>query len=409
MRQTLAILLDAYRELNARRLFWFTLVISGLVVVVFAMIGNNDRGLTILTWTIEIPVLATSVIPEEEFHKLLFVNLGIEFWLTWLANILALVSTASIFPDFLAGGAIELTLSKPISRLRLFLTKYAAALLFVALQVGIFTGASFLVIGLRGGGWIPALFLAIPIVVLVFSYLFSICVYLGTLWRSTIAALLLTLLVWGFIFLVSGAEIALLLVKIGFDERVEKQTQRIDALKAAIAQSEAGAPEATTPPAERPTEGGLAAGLKWALEQTKDQGRSVDAKAAQQQELLGRFEKRRGEMAGTRDKIRWWYGLVYGAKSVLPKTAETTGLLERYVIDLGKLDQLQAAAQPPENQNIRIDSDQPDDPHIDENEMGKRVQQTILGRSEWWVVGTSLAFEVIILALAARSFCTRDF
>jgi hypothetical protein len=46
----------------------------------------------------------------------------------------------------------------------------------VWLQVLVFSTASFLVIGLRGGSWEPGLFLAVPIVTLMFSYLFSVCV-----------------------------------------------------------------------------------------------------------------------------------------------------------------------------------------------------------------------------------------
>jgi len=44
-------------------------------------------------------------------------------------------------------------------------TKFAAALLFVTLQVGIFTLACFLVLGVRGGAWLWGLFLTIPIMV----------------------------------------------------------------------------------------------------------------------------------------------------------------------------------------------------------------------------------------------------
>src|SRR5205085_9269224 len=105
---------------------------------------------------------------------LMFSELGVGIWLTFAALILAIVSTASLFPDLITGGAIDLYLSKPISRLRLILTKYATGLLFVALQVLVFCAASFLVIGLRGGVWEPRLFLAVPIVLCFFSYLFCI-------------------------------------------------------------------------------------------------------------------------------------------------------------------------------------------------------------------------------------------
>ncbi len=411
MTQTLALLHDAYRELNAKRLFWFTLFLSGLVVAVFAIIGNNDRGLTVLTWTLEIPFLSTTIIPAEEFHKLFFVNLGLGIWLTWIAMILALVSTAGIFPDFLAGGAIELTLSKPIGRLRLFLTKYVAALLFVGLQVGIFTFASFLVIGFRGGGWIPAIFLAVPIVVLVFSYLFSICVLIGTLWRSTIAALMLTLLAWGLIVMVNNGELVLLMIKTGMVERDAMQVERIDNLRKSIADTEskpANSDESPHSTSERPKEGGLLAGLKWAANQAQ-QGASNDAaRLKEQQDRLARLEKRLEEMRSTSSKLQWWHRLMFGFKTALPKTAETTALMERYILDLGKLNQLRASPDA-DNPNSMNAGAQEDDPGVDDSVVGDRVQQILHARAEWWVIGTSLAFELVILSLAARMFCRRDF
>src|SRR4029077_12078354 len=105
----------------------------------------------------------TGIMPRGDFYKLMFNTLGVGIWLSWIATVLALISTAGIFPDMLTGGSIDLYLSKPISRLRLFFTKYLSALLFVGLQVGLFTLASFLVLGIRGGTWLWGLFLAIPI------------------------------------------------------------------------------------------------------------------------------------------------------------------------------------------------------------------------------------------------------
>src|SRR6185437_5144958 len=96
----------------------------------------------------------------------------------------------------IGGGSIDLYLAKPIGRARLFLTKYLAGLLFVTLQVVVISVGSFFVLGLRGHDWEPGLFWAIPIVVCFFSYLFAVCVLLGVKTRSTIAALLLTILCW---------------------------------------------------------------------------------------------------------------------------------------------------------------------------------------------------------------------
>ena len=65
----------------------------------------------------------SSVFPAGEFYKRLFVSIGIEIWLAWIALILALASTAGIFPDLMTAGSIDLFVSKPIGRLRLFLTE----------------------------------------------------------------------------------------------------------------------------------------------------------------------------------------------------------------------------------------------------------------------------------------------
>lgn len=212
--QTWAIFYDAYRSVNAKRLFWIVLILSGMVVATFALLGIDAKGLVLAGWHVPLPVPVTSAdIPPGDFYKGLFAKLGIRYWLAWIATILALISTAGIFPDLIASGAIDLVVSKPIGRLRLFITQYLAGLLFVTLQVGVFSVASFLVIGLRGGVWEPGLFVAVPIVVCLFSYLFSVCVLVGIVTRSTVAALLLTMLFWVALGSLAWAENGLLLFR----------------------------------------------------------------------------------------------------------------------------------------------------------------------------------------------------
>ena len=145
MSQTLAIFGDAYRGLKARKMFWIVLVISFLVVASFGCLGISEKGLTLLAWELGFGPNTRDLLADV-FYKSMFVGLGIGFWLSWVAAILALVSTAGIIPAFLAQGAVDLVLSRPISRGRLFLTQYAAGLMFVFLQITIFCVASFLVL-----------------------------------------------------------------------------------------------------------------------------------------------------------------------------------------------------------------------------------------------------------------------
>jgi len=139
MTQTWAIFYDAYRSLNAKKMFWIVLILSGLIVAAFAAVGINKDGLTILGRQWDNPAFNTGEFPGAMFYKVfLFSFLGVHIWLGMVATILGLVSTAGIFPDLINSGAIDLVIAKPISRLRLFLTQYVAGLLFVALQVTAF-------------------------------------------------------------------------------------------------------------------------------------------------------------------------------------------------------------------------------------------------------------------------------
>ena len=53
MTQTLAIFYDAYRSLNARKVFWIALIMSLLVAGAFALVGINEKGISIFGVTFE--------------------------------------------------------------------------------------------------------------------------------------------------------------------------------------------------------------------------------------------------------------------------------------------------------------------------------------------------------------------
>lgn len=368
MTQTAAILLDAYRELNSRKLFWVTLILSGLVVVAFGMVGISDKGLRVVVWDLPIPGLNTSVISEETFYKTLFASLGVKFWLAWSATILALASTAGVFPDLISSGSIDLVLARPIGRVRLFLTKYAGGLLFAGLQVAVFSAASFLVLGLRGGTWEPAVFLAIPLVVLFFSYLFSVCALLGLLTRSSVAALLLTLLVWFLIFAVHGAESGVMSARL-------MDRQQLEYLEAGIA-------------ASQETLAGLEA-----------QGDEISAQRART--LRESIETRRGELEEERRgyrRISMIHRTTLAIKTLLPKTTETIGLVERWLIAAADL------PQPPEVPRPPGGAFSPDLQRLQQEAM-----EEIRGRSVMWILGTSAGFEALVLGIGAFIFKRRDF
>ena len=381
MIQTWAMVVDAYRELNSKRLFWIVLILSGLIVAVFAALGINEGGVTILIWETGLPP-TTEMVSRDVFYKGMFMGFGFQFWLSWLATILALVSTAGMFVDLVSSGSIELVLSKPIGRLRLFLTKYFAGLLFVTAQVAVFSLAAFLVLGLRGGTWEPGLFWGVPLVVIFFSYLFCVCVLLGVVTRSTVASLLMTLLVWLLIFGLHAGETGFLFGK-------ETSTARVAAIEREIEGLEASLAPTQTDPDRSITDG----------------VRDHFSRAWREQKLAHRRE----QLPKARERRVFWtrlHTIAYGVKTVLPKTSETIGLLERRLIEDADLE---ALAETTEDAPAWQTGSATDDVRVDQQEVQRRMMEETRDRSAWWVVGTSLLFEIAVLGLAAWIFCRRDF
>jgi ABC-type multidrug transport system fused ATPase/permease subunit len=325
--------------------------------------------------------VTSNEIPKDVFYLGLFSSIGISIWLTWVATILALISTSSIFPDLITGGAIETVLSKPIGRIRLFLTKFATGLLFVALQVGVFSLLSFVVIGVRGGVWEPGIFLAVPIVVVFFSYLFAVNALLGLLTRSTIAALLVTGVFWFVLFILNAGDAMLVQFREQTRYVYEAQAKRVERAEEFAVNSVRQARQREGLPHEN-------------YEPTDEEMQRANP-------ALSIVRMRASESEDELRQLQRWSGLVFGVKSVLPKTGETADLLERHLIDLD------AISFDGDGEGTQAGDD--GDVDIDMDVVSRRVQEVFRSRDVAWVLGTSLAFEAVILGVCCLIFARRDF
>lgn len=387
--QTLALCLDAYRELNARKLFWITMALNLMAVFLFAALGINERGVTFLHWTFDNPFFTSKLVSPELFYKIQFTNWGIPVWLSWVATILALVSTAGLIPDLISGGVIETVLSKPIGRVRLLLTKYVFGLLFVVLQVFVFSLGCFLVMLIRGRTFVPELFLAVPIVTAFFSYLFAVCVLLGLLTRSTVAALLLTILFWFLVFIVNTGEGMMLAQREGSIVRLEDARENLDNQIALadrfIEQKERNGQAITDGDGNEVTD----------LEQKRE---AVNSALVRSRERIPEAE----EAAETWER---WAGRVVMLKAVLPKTQETIGLLERYLVTQEEVERLLR-----ESAGVPDDVERPEhEPAMADPRVSQRLNDLLRSRSLAWVLGTSFVFEAVLLGLSCLIFKRRDF
>ena len=387
--QTIAIFVDAYRELNAKRLFWVTLVISAAFIGAFALVGVTPRGISVLKWDFDVPMASFA-------YRWLFDTVIVGIWASWAAIILALVSTAGIFPDLMSGGAIDLYLSKPISRLRLFVTKYASGLLFVLLQTAVFSTIAFLVMGTRSHEWRPSVFLIVPLVTCMFSYLFAISVLFGVVTRSVIASVLLTVLVWAFFWVVGFAENRILEAKIWMSKEVALYDRVVANYDKQIAEANK----------KSMFEGGfLQAGLLRAP-----------------RERAVKEANERHAQAQTLDTV---HRIFFYTATVIPKTSQTVNVLSRKLFTAEEVDETTGG--PPRNSPVfrgggvgggrqRGFGGGGDDPVVDPGERADAFRDAAVegklalrDRPLSWVIGTSLAFEAVVLAIAAWVFCRRDY
>jgi ABC-type transport system involved in multi-copper enzyme maturation permease subunit len=208
MIQIYAILLDSLRLLKAKKLFWIVLSITLLVGLLYASIGFNETGMSVGFGLKQVPnpIVVEGSEYAKLFYLLLFTNFLNDWWFGFLALVLALIASCSVFPEMMKEGSIDVMVSKPLSRLKLFLTKYFGVLLFMAVPVLLLCVICFLSMGIRVGVWKAELFLAVPLLMFVFSLIYCVAVLSGVLWRSTLFALLSATIFWSLCFLMHITE-----------------------------------------------------------------------------------------------------------------------------------------------------------------------------------------------------------
>jgi hypothetical protein len=250
----------------------------------------------------------------------------------------------------MASGAIDTVLSKPISRRRLFFYKFISGLLFAAAQIVLLAVLVYVAIRWRLGFWHHPVFWSVPFGILLYSYLYAINVLIGVWTRSVLASLLLTLLAW--------AGLALMQLT----ESVLGEFSRTSAIEAF-----------TGGPVKEKAEAG----------------------------------PNRWEMA---------HRAVVMAMAVLPKTSETTDIIRRQVMreedkaisrdqDIEKAVQARIQLEGMTSREGR--RSRPEDVRKQVEKDTDAIQS--LEKAPWYIIGTSLAFEAAVLALACWMFARRDY
>lgn len=198
-----ALLLDAYYQVLDNRVFRLLLVLAAILILPTLLIGAREEGLVILFGVKTIPWQtfldafgAPGVQVPDDFNKTFiagFQDMVVQNLAGTAGILFSIAATAFFIPRMLEKGSADVVFSRPIGRTTLLLTRYLSGVVFVALL------SSALVLGMHfslllvSGYSDPAFLWNIPSLVYVFALVHSVSTLVAVLTRSSVAAILVSL------------------------------------------------------------------------------------------------------------------------------------------------------------------------------------------------------------------------
>lgn len=119
-----------------------------------------------------------------------------------LGVFVAILVTASIIPHMFESGAINLLLSRPLSRSLLFLTKFVGGCVFILLNSTYLIVGLWLIVGFRFDIWNSRLLLCIPVFLFLFAIYYCVSAFAGVVWKNAVVCVVIAILFWAACFTV---------------------------------------------------------------------------------------------------------------------------------------------------------------------------------------------------------------
>ena len=207
-----------------------------------------------------------------------------------------------------------------------------------------------------------------------YSYLYSINVLLGVTTRSALAALMLTMLMWFSLWSVQSSEGILNQFKIMTEVQVERADEEIQDFQARLASI------------------------------TDDQSEQRDSVQRQLEEA----QAEREQPAEINASLTKWHRRVELIQAPMPKTGLTVALLSRSLKDPEGFS-LMAMMRGDMSAGFGGDGAGAGGSDRLDAEASRRLEAYYDGISPWYIIGSSIAFEIVVLSLACFIFVRRDY
>lgn len=165
----------------------------------------------------------------KQFVEPLLLGFLIKLGLGVVAVFVALIVTSPIVPETFRSGSLHLLLSKPISRIWLYLFKLFGGCIFVLFNITFVLIGLYLIAGIRFDIWNEGLLYCIPLLLFVFIIFYSVSALVGLLWGNSIVCVVSCIIFWLFCFAIGA-------IHDGMQQHVEllPQISRIDKIDGKI-------------------------------------------------------------------------------------------------------------------------------------------------------------------------------
>jgi hypothetical protein len=209
---------DTFRQSLAARTFWLLLALSGVCILFCLSVGVTGKGVEKPAGEAELiggddqPFtglnpgggrltlgfgLVRVGLPRDTRASIHFLQALLGRWVGGaFGTLVLLVWTAGFLPEFLQPANASLQLAKPLPRGTLLAGKYLGVLAFVAVQVAVFVGGTWLALGARTGIWDLPYLLSAPLLLFHFAVVYSVSALLAVVTRSVVLSALGSVVFW---------------------------------------------------------------------------------------------------------------------------------------------------------------------------------------------------------------------
>ncbi len=159
---------------------------------------DEQLQVTFAGMPVGVPMTISRQMVEPAINRIL---VGVmDFFVGVIGVFVAILVTAPIIPQTFEAGAIDLLLSKPVSRGLLFLTKFVGGCAFILLNATYFIVALWLIVGLRFDMWNNSLLACIPLFMFLFMIYYAVSAYAAVRWKNTTVCIVVSILFWAICF-----------------------------------------------------------------------------------------------------------------------------------------------------------------------------------------------------------------